>query len=208
MIDFIIVFFLIFIISFAGSIHLGTVNLAVIETTLSKNLKAGLWLSAGGSVPEIFYAIIAILGQTYLQKNAQITLFFNWLVVPVFLIIGFMYFFQNQKETTINAVLVSDGNFKKGFWLAMTNPQLLPFWLVVATYLSSRFAIGDFSIRIAFVLGAALGAFAILGLFAFITQKLQSKISPFLTKYPLNKIVGLLFIIMALIQLVKMIGGF
>ncbi len=204
MIDFFLVFFLIFIISFAGSIHLGTVNVAVIETTLSKNVQAGLWLAAGGSLPEILYTIIAIWGQSYLQKNTQITQFLNWLVVPVFLIIGLMYVFQKPKPKTIQAVSNADGNFLKGFWLALVNPQLLPFWLVVATYIGSQYAMSNFSIQFAFVSGAALGAFAILCIFAFISQKLQSKISPFLNKYPLNKIVGGIFIAMALIQLAKL----
>ncbi|MBC8112684.1 MAG: LysE family transporter, partial [Verrucomicrobia bacterium] len=93
--------------------------------------------------------------------------------------------------------------FGKGVGLAMLNPQLLLFWFGVFVYVSSSiFSIDTLSLQIAFVMGTACGAFASLSLLAYVANRQKERIFKLLGKYQLNKIVGWLFISLALFKFV------
>ena len=55
-----IIFSLVALISFAASIHIGAVNLAVVQATLNRNLSAGILVAVGGSIPEFIYSFLAL----------------------------------------------------------------------------------------------------------------------------------------------------
>ena len=63
------VFLVVSVISFVGSIHPGTVNLAVVQTTLGHSRRAGLYLALGGSLPELVYSLLAVNGLMLLTQT-------------------------------------------------------------------------------------------------------------------------------------------
>ncbi|MBT8326680.1 MAG: LysE family transporter, partial [Bacteroidia bacterium] len=65
--DGVIALFVAGVLSFWGSLQLGLVNVAVIETAISKGRKPAIWLAIGGVLPEIPYTLIAIYGTTYID---------------------------------------------------------------------------------------------------------------------------------------------
>ncbi len=204
MMDFILFFFVAFI-SFAGSIQLGAVNLAVIQTTLNRGRTAGILVAIGGSIPEIIYATLALKGLSFLQNNEAIIKILNLLIIPVFLIIGLLNIFQKSKN--IEPLSIENDkkkvNFIKGFLLGMLNPQLLPFWFFVLVYLRKYFIISSLSTKVSFVLGTASGAFAILFLFGYLAQRYRHRFEIIIKKYSFNKIFGYLFIGLAIFQAIK-----
>lgn len=192
-------------ISFIGSIHPGPVNLAVVQATLSRSFKVGVWVAISGTLPEIIYTIAALKSQIFLIKNQ---LFFEILelsVIPFFLIIGIRSFYCASKSS----IEIKTSNRPKevfsGFISGMLNPQLLPFWIVVLVYLNSFFSLQSFSAQLSFVLGAALGAFLILLIFAWLANRFQIKLLGLLNKYPIDKAIGLFFISMSLLQTFKIL---
>ncbi|WP_435353997.1 LysE family translocator [Emticicia sp. SJ17W-69] len=200
-----ILFFLVALISFAGSIHIGAVNLAVIQTTLNRNFSAGILVAIGGSIPEIIYSSLALKGLFFLQNNQSIIEFLNFLIIPIFSIIGLINIFQ---KTTSNKHIHSEKhsqniNFIKGFSLGMLNPQLFPFWFFVLAYLHKYFIINDLSTKLAFVLGTAAGAFSILYLYAKFAHRYHQRITSILQRYSVNHIFGYTFLSLAILQAIK-----
>ncbi|RYU91838.1 LysE family translocator [Emticicia agri] len=200
-----LIFLLTAIISFLGSVQLGSVNLAVIQTTLNKNFSAGVSVAIGGSLPEIIYSALALEGLLFIQQNQSLLDTLNLLMIPVFLVIGLFYFFQKNPEVAapVSAPDSQKADFLKGFVLGIINPQVLPFWFFIAVYLNKHIAINSFATKAAFVAGAVTGAFAILYLFALVSSRQQQNIQKLLRGYPINRVIGIIFLALALFQLIK-----
>lgn len=193
------------LISFVGSVHPGPVNLAVVQATLSRNFKVGIWVAISGTLPEIIYTIIALKSQVFLARNQAIFEFLELAIIPFFLIIGFHSLYTASKSTQNIQLNQRPKEILNGFVGGMLNPQLLPFWVVVLVYLNSFFSLESFSSQFSFVIGAALGAFLILLIFAYLTNRFQIKILGLFSKYAVNKVIGLFFISMALFQTFKIL---
>lgn len=193
------------LISFVGSVHPGPVNLAVVQATLSRNFKVGIWVAISGTLPEIIYTIIALKSQVFLAKNQAIFEFLELAIIPFFLIIGIHSLYTASKSNQNIQLSQRPKQILNGFVGGMLNPQLLPFWVVVLVYLNSFFSLESFSSQFSFVMGAALGAFLILLIFAYLTNRFQVKILGLFSKYAVNKVIGLFFISMALFQTFKIL---
>lgn len=192
-------------ISFVGSIHPGPVNLAVIQATLSRSFKAGILVAISGTLPEIIYTIVAIKSQVFLIKNQRLFEALELAVIPFFLIVGIHNLYNASKTgIEINATDKSKAVFD-GFIRGMLNPQLLPFWIVVLVYLHSFFNLQSFSSQLSFVLGAALGAFLILLIFSWLANRFQIKLLGLFNRYSIDKVIGLFFILMSVLQTFKIL---
>lgn len=202
-----LLFLLVSIISFAGSIHPGTVNLAVVQTTLTQSRRAGLWLALGGSLPEIGYSALAAGGLMLLPMNASWTVLLAYAPIPVLLGAGIASF--RQKPVVVSTSAVNDPSFPfwKGVALGGTNPQLLPFWSAVWLYLSGHMLIpnGGFASQWVFALGTAAGAFGLLGLVVWLADRQRQRIVQYLNGPWINRLTGGLFIGMALWQTIRVI---
>lgn len=206
MIEHIYIFLITAGISFLGSVQLGSVNAMVLQTTLNKSLRAGLWVALGGSIPELFYASLAIGWNKILQTNDTLFEYLQLAVVPVFIVIGVVTIINQYKSRGYKkkSVSLSDkAPFITGLTLGSLNPQLLPFWLTVLVYLNTYFIIDSIESQIAFVTGTAIGALAILSLFAFITYRFRERLLRFFMRIPIGYVVGSIFIFLAFFQLIK-----
>lgn len=198
-------FLLVASVSFVGSIQIGAVSMAVIQTTLSRSRSAGIWVALGGSIPEFIFSFIALKGLLFLQQNQSIIDWLNMLIIPIFLLLGLYNFFQKEPDSDEEVIMETSKNFDfaKGFSLGMINPQLLPFWFFSLIYISKHFSINTLSAKYAFVLGTGVGAFAILVVFAQLTHHYHLSIKKILKKYPINRLMAFIFISLALIQAIK-----
>ena len=201
--------------SFIGSVFLGLVNAAVIETAIIRSEKSALWLAFGGVLPEIPYTLIAIFGTSYIAILESYKMEMSIGMGIVFILIGLSYMLKKKKEVKVQDVIETGAlaNFSKGFLLAIANPQLIFYW---SGYLIV-FQTGTFSngkpfftftdsvwdpTKWSFAIGASAGAFLIL----FIYTKLSSIYKDQLLRLigdKLSNIIGLVFILMGIITIVS-----
>ncbi|WP_460470650.1 LysE family translocator [Emticicia fontis] len=198
-----LILFLTALISFIGSVQPGPVSLAVVQATLSRSFKVGVWVAISGTLPEIIYTIIALKSQFFLTKNKQFFEFLELATIPFFLIIGIYSFYYASKSSIEIKATNKPKDILNGFIRGMLNPQLLPFWLVVLVYLNSFFNLQSFSSQLSFVSGAALGSFLILLIFAWLTNRFQIRLLSLFNRYSIDKIIGLFFISMSLYQTLR-----
>lgn len=206
MVDIILIFLLTASISFLGSVQLGPVNAMVLQTTLNKSLRAGLWVAFGGSLPELFYATLAVGWNGILQTNDVLFEYLQLAVIPIFMVIGVVTIVNQAKSSKQNKPPVSlseKAPFVTGLTLGSLNPQLLPFWLTVLIYLNTYFMIDSLGSQLAFIFGTAAGAFLILSLFALATFRFREQLLSFFHRIPIGYVVGSIFIFLAFFQLIK-----
>lgn len=211
-----IIFLITFLISFAGSFHPGPLNMSVIQKTLVKNLSAGLWMTLGGVIPEMIYGYFAVEGLKIFEHYPLVFEIMQWAVLPILLLVGWNYLRPKKKQeallktTEVQAeikVLSLGGDVLSGFLLSLLNPQLLPFWLVILiNYQNYKILSIESSIdKIAFVLGASIGAFFLNYLCAYVANRKRGLVFEFLSPKMFDKVMGWTFILVAFIQAVKLL---
>jgi threonine/homoserine/homoserine lactone efflux protein len=203
----IIIFFIVFIISFLGSIHPGPLNVSVVEITLKNSLKSGLVMALGGVIPEFIYSWFAVEGTLFFQRNHVIFHSLQWLMVVVLLVMGLATILSKNKN--IKTEIAQSGLFVKGFLLSILNPQLLVFWLLICVYFQGiEFLNIDNNFKkIAFVMGTGLGAFALNYLYAMYAFAKKDFIFQHINQKLFNILIGSSFLAMAIFQIVKLFSS-
>ncbi len=199
-----------FALSFVGSLPPGPGNLAVLHTVLNKNTRAGLWVALGASIPEIPYSFIAVLAVQYVSFFKSFNLVLEIFTATVLLVMGiYALFFQTKKETNFDKESKAESfqfhPFWKGFLIALFNPMLVAFWLVSSKMADNLGWLDPQKVeeKTAFVFGTALGAGMLLIFVAFFTRIIRDKITS-KTITLINKSIGFMFLILFLVQGVKL----
>lgn len=207
------------VISFWGSLQLGLVNGAVIQTTLTRNARSALALAIGGVIPEIPYTLIAIYGTSFLSNYKSYHTYIGLVVGLIMILIGIYFYFKKfnkDNDPSRKGSNTRTGYFFKGVFLSVLNPQLILFWsgmiaLIKTNSLSimpDKKAMVDFTAnswldpRIAFALGAAFGALVILFIYILLARRFRDKVSLEIGTR-INKIVGLFFVLIGLFSILR-----
>jgi threonine/homoserine/homoserine lactone efflux protein len=202
------IFFIGFIASFIGSLPIGMLNMTVMEISFSKSLRQGVLFSAGAAFTEFFQAIIAIKFSSWFIENPMVEMMIKLSVIPVLLIFGVIHLRKKFNDST------SKGNesekysgFSNGMSLSGINPISIPFWVFYAVWFQSMGWISFETIpAVMFVTGITLGTFVCLSMYGKLGQYIFSRIA--VLNLWMNKIVGGVFIILALYQSAMMINTY
>ena len=203
-----LIFLITFFISFVGSIHPGPLNLSVIQTTLQKGFYPALLLAFGGVIPEIIYGYLAVQGVMIFEKYPIVFNVMQWAVVPILLFLGIQQIMASRKPKQIIKPSKTTQTASKGFMLSITNPQLLPYWIVILiNYQNYSFLkISELSDKLSFVLGASTGAFALNYGYAYIAYSQKEKIFKYLNENRFEQIIGWTFVVMGILQAIKLVS--
>ncbi len=203
----IIIFIAVTFISFLGSVHPGPVNLSVIQTALTRGKKPALLLALGGSLPEIFYATIAISGLQFLQQNLQVFEYFRWAVIPLLAIMGLVLLLNKPKEIVQQTSQPANYRFfSKGLALSFFNPQILPYWLAFSISFQSNewLSLETFTQKTAFVIGTSTGAYLLNALYAYVAYQKRASILQFFNVNWIDKFTGISLLAMAIWQFLEL----
>lgn len=185
---------------------MGPVNIFVINTALSRGKSAALLCALGGSLPEFMYCGAAVYAGDLFQENPVFNLILNYTFVALLLIVALVFYFKAPMQVDFkepeNLKKQPGVYILKGFTLAILNPQLLPFWLLVRGYLNSNvvLSIQTAPQKLAFILGAGLGAFLLLFLFVVLVERYRKTIFGWINNRNYFKGLSFLFFGMALYQ--------
>ncbi|MCU0416368.1 MAG: LysE family transporter [Cytophagaceae bacterium] len=204
-------FILGFIVSFIGSIPPASINLITIKIAASKGLNKALWFALGAVIIEFIYSYIAIAFSNQLTLNQPLSQFIQWLAIPIFLLLAYLYFIQRKSiqdvplnETETQSIKQSN-TFLQGLGIGLMNIIQIPFWLAYGTYFSSIHWIKTYSPYIfLFVIGICCGTFALLSVAAYYGKAWLGD-SGWFKPNQINKWLSYLFLLLALIQLLKIL---
>lgn len=159
-------------------------------------------MALAASLVEIIHSFIAVhcgMLITDLISSSPIT---QVLSLSIFLFLGFYYLFKKNAPPHDTPKKRLGSNFTKGGILALINPQAIPFWVFVITYLQSSGYINlRFSNVIALLIGIALGKLLALMLFGVLSKAIVNKVQ-FLGLW-INKIIGSVLLFLGLLLAVR-----
>lgn len=203
-------FFLGFIISFIGTIPPSTFNLLAIRRATSTGLCKAMIFACGAVLVEFFYCFFAVIFSRYFLTHKAIGNLIELIAVPIFILLAYFFLTKKHIESTANEQQPKGSNdFAQGLFIGLINPTQITFWLGYSTYfINIGWMKEELLFMTSFVVGVCTGSLAMLFIYAYYCKKWFYGNTPKLfTEKVLNKIVGFIFIGLAVIQAGKLICG-
>jgi threonine/homoserine/homoserine lactone efflux protein len=201
-------FFLGFIISFIGTIPPSTFNLLAIRRATSTGLRKAMVFGCGAVLIEFFYCFSAVTFSRFFLANKNIGALIELIAIPVFILLGYLFLTKKHPDSSFDEPEPKGSNdFVQGLFIGIINPTQITFWIGYSTYfISIGWMKEDLLFMTSFVVGVCAGSLAMLFIYVYYCKKWFYGNTPKLfTEKVLNKIVGFIFIGLALMQIGKLV---
>jgi threonine/homoserine/homoserine lactone efflux protein len=200
------IFFTGMLISFLGSLPLGTLNVAAMQISISDGIYPAFLFSSGSLLAEVIYVRLSLIAMDWIRKQQKLFKILEWatLVIVVALAISSFYAAIHPKVHK-NIILSSTLNrFVLGFAMCAINPVQIPFWFGWSTVLyTKKVLLPKNSHYNLYIIGIGIGT--LFGNFVFIFggRLIAQKINA--NEHILNWVIGGIFALTAIIQLYKIL---
>jgi threonine/homoserine/homoserine lactone efflux protein len=194
-------FIIALILSFAGSIPPGTINLTVVQLGLESKVRTAIRFSVAASLVEYPYAWIAVKFEKLITSSPVITDNIQIISIIVLIVLGLIGVWPSRKNSSAAAPRFANSGYRRGILLGILNPLAIPYWLGITAYLRGQNWIELSSPQRlhAYLAGVLVGALLLL----LVLTYLSSKVMASLTKFPwIKKIPGFLLLALGLYSLI------
>lgn len=207
--NFAVIFLWGFLVSFLGQLPLGTVSITSTQIAVQENFRSAWKYAIGVALVEIIYLRLTLSGVDWIMQHKLFFEILGWLTVVIFLILGVVSFNTAQKQTKEKKALLLDNKISRfllGLSMSALNPAQIPFWFLWSSILLNNGTLhSNFLEFNCFTIGCGTGTIAGLALYMYGGNWLITKMNT--SNKTLNIVMGIIFIIAALVQLYRMIGG-
>jgi len=192
---------------FLVTIPLGPVNLLIVNTTISKNLKSAMIVASAASIMELLKPILAIYFSWLIIRHIESNIVIQITIVLAFGLIGLYFMLKENSSLKAEQNRREMPDFLKGVLISFLNIPALPFWIIVVAYCESTIGF-DFRISTVslFLAGVFSGRYGTLLLYAQLSQYIIERSS--LIALWLDRIIAILFFILALIQALRILADY
>lgn len=201
------VFFWGMLISFLGCLPLGTLNITAMQISLQESVTNALFFSFGCLVIEMLYVRLSLIGIAWVRKQVKLMRMMEWLtlVIIVALAIGSFMAAMKGGNSQKNEVLHNNMHrFLLGMLMSSVSPAQIPFWFGWSTVLFQKGTLQPVKAQYNFyIVGIGLGTLLGNGVFIFGGRLIVQRIAN--SQAWLNWIIGGIFALTAVIQVIKMI---
>lgn len=186
----------------------GPVFFTLIETSITKGVRAAIIFDSGVVLADIVFISIAYYGSVAILKKIQDDPRLFLIGGLVLIIYGlFTIFYKKSKKavTDKELVVVENNNylglFVKGFFLNFINIGVLAFWLAIVIAASSNFQMDELKIFKYFAL--LIASYMVVDLIKIIAAKqLKRKLTPVVLR-KIRQVLGILFIVFGIVLATK-----
>jgi threonine/homoserine/homoserine lactone efflux protein len=193
-----------FIISFLGSLPLGTLNIAAMQIGITDGISPALWFSAGSLTAEIIYVRLSLVAMDWVRKQERILKALEWLTVVIVLALAVSSFWAAITPQGEKNIILSNTMHRGllGFTMSLINPVQIPFWFGWSTVLFTKNILkpGMWNYNM-YTVGIGLGTLAGNCIFIFGGRLMVDRLNASQTM--LNYIIGSVFLITACLQLFR-----
>ena len=194
------------LVSFLGSLPLGTLNIAAMQISISSGVTAAMLFSVGSLIAEIIYVRISLVAMDWVRKQERILKALEWVTLLIVTALAIFSFYA-ALHPKVEKNMVLDSPLPKivlGFVMSAVNPVQIPFWFGWSTVLfSKKILLPRNDHYNTYILGIGLGTFMGNALFIFGGLLIASKINN--NQHILNWVIGGIFALTAVIQLWKIL---
>jgi threonine/homoserine/homoserine lactone efflux protein len=198
------IFFWGMFISFAGSLPLGSMNVASIQISVRDGSNAALIYSFGSMVVELIYVRIIVEAMTWVYKKAKIFMLLGWITIFILLSMAIASFTAGAQMSGLGSALpaFSKNHFLYGALLSAINPLHFIFWFGWSTVLLNKgILVPGKSFYNFYVAGIGIGTIGGFLVFIYGGNYLVSAIRD--KQYIMNWVIGFVLLITAFIQMYK-----
>jgi threonine/homoserine/homoserine lactone efflux protein len=195
------------IISFLGSLPLGTLNIAAMQIGIQESIKDAIWFSFGSLLVEMVYVRISLVGIDWVRKQGKLMKAMEWITLAIIIALAVGSFISAAKTGTgapaRNVMLQNNMNrFLLGMFMCAINPVQIPFWFGWSTVLFTKKILEPkHSQYNSYIVGIGLGTLSGNCVFIFGGKWIVQRIAN--AQQYLNWVIGGIFALTAIIQFIK-----
>jgi threonine/homoserine/homoserine lactone efflux protein len=200
------VFFWGLMVSFLGSLPLGTLNVAAMQISVQESIRNAIYFSLGSLTVEMIYVRISLIGINWIQKQKKLFRWMEWITLGIVLALAIGSFIAAMQPHQAKNVMLNNNvhRYLLGVMLGSISPVQIPFWFGWSTVLfTKKILLPKNSYYNLYIIGIGLGTLFGNCVFIFggkfIVQKLNAN------QNLLNWIIGGIFALTALILLIKIL---
>jgi threonine/homoserine/homoserine lactone efflux protein len=196
------IFFTGMLVSFLGSLPLGTLNIAAMQISVSDGVAAAMMFSLGSLLIEIIYVRISLVAIDWIRKQEKLLKALEWVTLGIVTALAVSSFYAATHPEVNKNVVLSSGlaPFVLGMLMCAVNPVQIPFWFGWSTVLFTKKILKARPDHYnSYILGIGIGTFIGNCIFIFGGLLIANKISN--NQHILSWVIGGIFAITAIIQL-------
>jgi threonine/homoserine/homoserine lactone efflux protein len=194
------------IISFLGTLPLGTLNIAAMQISVTDGIRPAIYFAIGALLVEIIYVRVSLVAMDWVRRQQTLFHWLEWFTVLIVAALAFSSFLAAADPDIKKNVLLSD-TFHR-FWLGVVmsavNPMQIPFWFGWSTVLITKKILqpSNKSYNI-YIVGIGVGTFIGNLVFIFGGRLIVDRLNN--NQHVLHYIIGSIFAITAIIMLVRLL---
>ncbi|MCC7400299.1 MAG: LysE family transporter [Chitinophagaceae bacterium] len=200
------IFFVGMLVSFLGSLPLGTLNVAAMQISISEGVYHAMLFSIGSLLVEIIYVRISLVAVDWIRKQKKILKVLEWVTFFIVLALAVFSFIAAMHPSNGKNVVLSSTLPKLilGAVMSAFNPMQIPFWFGWSTVLFSKnILLPKSSHYNSYIFGIGLGTFAGNCIFIFGGRLIVDKLTS--NQSILSWVIGGIFAVTAVIQLIRIL---
>ncbi|HEV7622110.1 MAG TPA: LysE family transporter [Flavisolibacter sp.] len=193
-----------FIISFLGSLPLGTLNVAAMQLSISDGINAAILFSLGSLTAEIIYVRLSLIAMDWVRQQKKLFKMLEWLTLLIVVALAVSSFYAALHPKIHKNIILSStlNKYLLGLFMSAVNPVQIPFWFGWSTVLfTKKILLPKNSNYNIYIIGIGIGT--LLGNFVFIFGGKIIANSIKSNQSILSWVIGFIFSITAIIQLWK-----
>ena len=200
------VFFWGMLVSFLGSLPLGTLNVAAMQISVQESAHNAILFALGSLTVEMIYVRISLVGINWVRKQKKLFRYMEWITVAIVLALAIGSFAAAMKTHPAKNVVLNNNinRYALGVMLSAINPVQIPFWFGWSTVLFTKNILAPKnSFYNLYIVGIGIGT--LLGNFVFIFGGKWIVTLLNGNQNLLNWIIGGIFTVTAVIFLIKIL---
>jgi threonine/homoserine/homoserine lactone efflux protein len=194
-------------ISFLGSLPLGTLNIAAMQIGIQESITDAMYFSIGSLLVEMIYVRISLVGIDWVRKQAKLMKAMEWITLVIIIALAVGSFIAAAKDGADAKNVLLNNNmhrFLLGMFMCAINPVQIPFWFGWSTVLFTKKILEPKQNQYnSYIIGIGVGTLLGNAVFIFGGKWMVQRVAN--SQQYLNWIIGSIFAITALIQLIKIL---
>ncbi len=194
------------LVSFLGSLPLGTMNVTVTQISVQTGIEDGFAFAFGSMLVEVGIVRIALITMKWITEQHKLFRLLEYLTISVILLLSITSFVAAYKMSGFMSPLPIESltPFWSGAFLSLTNPLHIPFWLGWTTVLMNKNILQPDQVEYNwYVTGIGLGTLLGFGVFIYAGNFLVKTIQRH--ESFLNCLIGFALLITAILQIKRTI---
>jgi threonine/homoserine/homoserine lactone efflux protein len=199
------IFFIGMLISFLGSLPLGTLNIAAMQISISNGILQAMLFSIGSLIAEMIYVRLSLVAMDWVRKREFLFKLLEWITLLIVLILAGSSFYAAMSPTVKESVVLSSTLPKivLGFLMSAVSPAQIPFWFGWSTVLLTKKILLPVNNHYNFyIVGIGFGTLLGNCVFIFGGRIVSCKIKN--SQQVMYWVIGSIFLVTAIIQIWKM----